>query len=62
MYTLRTMESALRYWNPSTNEAEVPLSYERINDEITQKELDESKRLLFVAVTRAQEHLILSGV
>lgn len=47
--------------NPSTNEAEVPLSYERINDEITQKELQESKRLLFVAVTRAQEHLILSG-
>ena len=47
--------------NPSTNDAEVPLSYEQINDEITQKELDESKRLLFVAVTRAQEHLILSG-
>jgi len=39
----------------------VPLSYERINDEITQKELQESKRLLFVAMTRAQEHLILSG-
>ena len=47
--------------NPSTNEAEEPLSYERINDETTQKELQESKRLLFVAVTRAQEHLILSG-
>jgi len=47
--------------DPSTNEAEVPLSYEQINDEITQKELQESKRLLFVAVTRAQEHLILSG-
>ncbi|MCP4252314.1 MAG: UvrD-helicase domain-containing protein [Candidatus Scalindua sp.] len=47
--------------NPSTNEAEEPLSYDQINDEITQKELDESKRLLFVAVTRAQEHLILSG-
>ena len=47
--------------DPSTNEAEVPLSYERINDEITEKELQESKRLLFVAMTRAQEHLILSG-
>ncbi|MDP6923610.1 MAG: UvrD-helicase domain-containing protein [Candidatus Scalindua sp.] len=47
--------------NPSTNEAEVPLSYEQINDEITEKELQESKRLLFVAMTRAQEHLILSG-
>ncbi|GAX61977.1 ATP-dependent exoDNAse (exonuclease V) beta subunit [Candidatus Scalindua japonica] len=47
--------------NPSTNEAEIPLSYEQINDEITQKELQESKRLLFVAMTRAQEHLILSG-
>jgi len=47
--------------NPSTNEAEVPLSYERINDEKTQKELQESKRLLFVAMTRAREHLILSG-
>ncbi len=47
--------------NPSTNEAEVPLSYERINNEITEKELQESKRLFFVAMTRAQEHLILSG-
>ncbi|MHC4321276.1 MAG: UvrD-helicase domain-containing protein [Planctomycetota bacterium] len=47
--------------NPSTNEAEVPKSYERINDETTEKELQESKRLLFVAMTRAQEHLILSG-
>ena len=47
--------------NPLTNEAEVPLSYERINDEIKEKELSESKRLLFVAMTRAQEHLIISG-
>ncbi len=47
--------------NPSTNDAEVPLSYEQVNDEITEKELQESKRLLFVAMTRAQEHLILSG-
>ena len=47
--------------NPSTNEAEVPLSYERINDESKEKELRESRRLLFVAMTRAQEHLIISG-
>ncbi|ODS34003.1 MAG: helicase [Candidatus Scalindua rubra] len=47
--------------NPSTNEAEEPLSYERINDEIKEKELRESRRLLFVAMTRAQEHLIISG-
>ncbi len=47
--------------NPSTNEAEVPLSYERINRETKDKELQESKRLLFVAMTRAQEHLIISG-
>ena len=47
--------------NPSTNEAEVPLSYEQINQETKEKELQESKRLLFVAMTRAQEHLILSG-
>ena len=47
--------------NPLTNEAEVPLSYERINDEIKEKELRESRRLLFVAMTRAQEHLIISG-
>jgi len=47
--------------NPSTNEAEVPLSYERINDESKEKELRESRRLLFVAMTRAQEHLILSA-
>ncbi|MHC4184241.1 MAG: UvrD-helicase domain-containing protein, partial [Planctomycetota bacterium] len=47
--------------NPSTNEAEVPLSYERINDESKEKELRESRRLLFVAMTRAQEHLIISA-
>ena len=47
--------------NPLTNEAEEPLSYERINDEIKEKELRESRRLLFVAMTRAQEHLIISG-
>ncbi|GJQ58790.1 MAG: hypothetical protein D8M57_06415 [Candidatus Scalindua sp. AMX11] len=47
--------------NPSTSEAEVPLSYEQIRNEISQKELQESKRLLFVAMTRAQEHLILTG-
>ena len=47
--------------NPSTNEEERPLSYERINDESKEKELRESRRLLFVAMTRAQEHLIISG-
>ena len=47
--------------NPSTNEEERPLSYERINDESKEKELREEKRLLFVAMTRAQEHLIISG-
>ena len=41
--------------NPSTNEEERPLSYERINDESKEKELREEKRLLFVAMTRAQE-------
>ncbi len=53
--------TSFKILDPSTNDAEVPLSYERINEEITQKELQESKRLLFVAMTRAQEHLILSG-
>jgi ATP-dependent helicase/nuclease subunit A len=47
--------------NPSTNEAEVPLSYEQINDESKERELRESRRLLFVAMTRAQEHLIISA-
>ncbi len=47
--------------NPSTNEEERPRSYERINDESKEKELRESRRLLFVAMTRAQEHLIISG-
>ncbi len=47
--------------NPLTNEEERPLSYERINDESKEKELRESRRLLFVAMTRAQEHLIISG-
>ncbi|MDR4497279.1 MAG: UvrD-helicase domain-containing protein [Candidatus Scalindua sp.] len=47
--------------NPLTNEEEKPRSYEQINSEMKEKELQESQRLLFVALTRAQEHLILSG-
>jgi len=47
--------------NPLTNEEERPLSYERINVESKKKELREEQRLLFVAMTRAQEHLIISG-
>ena len=47
--------------NPLTNEEEKPRSYEQINREMKEKELQESQRLLFVALTRAQEHLILSG-
>ncbi len=51
---------SFKIMNPLEGEGEVPLSYEQIREEISQKELEESKRLLFVAMTRAQEHLILT--
>ncbi|MFQ5964103.1 MAG: UvrD-helicase domain-containing protein [Candidatus Scalinduaceae bacterium] len=47
--------------NPLTNEVEEPLSHKKIKEEIKEKEIQESKRLLYVAMTRAQEHLIISG-
>ncbi len=37
-------------------------TYEAVQSEEKQKEAEESDRLLYVAMTRAQEHLILSGV
>ena len=57
----KTHGISFKILNPLTNEAEEPLCYKRINDEAKEKELQESKRLLFVAMTRAQEHLIISG-
>lgn len=47
--------------NPSTMEADKPLSYIELIDELNEKEAQEAKRLLYVAMTRAQEHLILAG-
>ncbi|QLH74482.1 MAG: UvrD-helicase domain-containing protein [Methanomassiliicoccales archaeon] len=42
-------------------ELEADLAYGMISEELEAKEAEESKRLLYVAMTRARDHLILSG-
>ncbi|MEK7241213.1 MAG: 3'-5' exonuclease, partial [Planctomycetota bacterium] len=51
----------LKIINPSTNRPEITAAFEEINQEIREKEKGEEERVLYVALTRAQEHLILSG-
>ena len=52
---------SLKLLNHLTNEAEFPISYEQFKIENRKREEEESQRLFYVAMTRAQEHLILSG-
>ena len=51
----------LKIINPLTNRPEVTATFEGIDREIRGKEKGEEERVLYVALTRAQEHLILSG-
>ena len=48
--------------NEQTAEEEKPWSWEQIYEALNQKDKEEWKRLLYVAMTRAQNRLILSGV
>jgi len=48
--------------NPGTSEPESPLTWTRIKEVRDAREKEEWKRLFYVAVTRAQSRLILSGV
>jgi ATP-dependent helicase/nuclease subunit A len=47
--------------NPLTGEGEKPLSYRLITEQMESKERRESACLFYVVMTRAKEHLILSG-
>lgn len=47
--------------NSLTGAAEKPLSYNQITNQMKSKDLRESACLFYVAMTRAKEHLILSG-
>ncbi|HHT9139582.1 MAG: UvrD-helicase domain-containing protein [Planctomycetes bacterium] len=51
----------LKIMNPLTNRPEVTATFGEIEQEIKEKEKGEEERVLYVALTRAQEHLILSG-
>ncbi len=48
--------------NPLSGEWEADASYYVANQALEKKEAEEDERLLYVAMTRAKEHLILSGV
>jgi ATP-dependent helicase/nuclease subunit A len=47
--------------NPSTKVPEKTLSYCEIAESQDKNDLEEAKRVLYVALTRAEEHLLLSG-
>ncbi|MEE9200904.1 MAG: UvrD-helicase domain-containing protein [Candidatus Brocadiales bacterium] len=47
--------------NPLTRNPEETRSYRQIDDEQEQKDTEEMERVLYVALTRAEEHLLLSG-
>lgn len=48
--------------NPLTREMETPGAYQAIKEAVEARETQEWKRLMYVAVTRARERLVLSGV
>jgi ATP-dependent exoDNAse (exonuclease V) beta subunit len=50
-----------RWRNPATGEDKDDLFQHAIRDERNQREAEESNRLLYVAMTRAEQHLVLSG-
>ncbi|MHB0999465.1 MAG: UvrD-helicase domain-containing protein [Armatimonadota bacterium] len=52
---------AMKVRNPETCDYEIPGCYKRISELQKAREVAESKRLLYVAMTRAEEHLILAG-
>ena len=51
----------LKIMSPLTKGPEVTASFKEIKQEIEKGERAEEERILYVALTRAQEHLILSG-
>ncbi len=50
-----------KIFNEATRDFEETLSYRKIKEKIIQNVREESKRLLYVGMTRAEDHLILSG-
>lgn len=53
---------SMKVKNPVTGKNEAVWSHEKIGSYLEQQNHAERKRLFYVAVTRAEEHLILSGV
>ncbi len=47
--------------NPWTSESEIPLCHREIGERLKEKGISEEKRILYVAMTRAEERLILTG-
>ncbi|XXF81634.1 UvrD-helicase domain-containing protein [Myxococcaceae bacterium GXIMD 01537] len=57
----RTHGLVLRPWLPDTQEDFSSTRYERVKDEVKAREDAEYRRLLYVALTRARDRLVLSG-
>jgi len=52
---------AVQIRNPLTYDLESPLSHQEISKALQDRAMSEEKRLLYVAMTRAEEHLVLVG-
>lgn len=51
----------LTFRDPETGETRTPIDYNLLKDDASAREQAENARLLYVAATRAQDHLIFSG-
>lgn len=52
---------AMELRHPRTGRVEKPMSFSLVSERLNRRDIAEEKRLLYVAMTRAEEHLILSG-
>jgi ATP-dependent helicase/nuclease subunit A len=52
---------AIQVRNPATDRYEIPLRHREIFEDLRDRAVAEEKRLLYMAMTRAEEHLVLVG-
>ena len=59
--SLKETGLGMKWLNPLTRQMSPDLAYTQIEAVMNEKEKEEGERVLYVAMTRAKEHLILSG-
>lgn len=59
--SLKKTGLGMKWLNPLTRQWVPDFTYSQIHDELRRRDAEEDERVLYVAMTRAKEHLILSG-